>query len=115
MASTYSEKHQEALERDGYFIMRGIIDRQSVDEIKGEIESLLVASLDDGEDADNERADGKSIPGIDMFRKLGYVDRKSPAVWNHLVLNETVLDLNRRFLENDIQSRGLVGSWGYRR
>ena len=107
MAYTLTDQHKEALEQDGYFFVRGVLNHHAVEEIKGEIESLLVSNLSNKQDADNSRADGKSIVGTDMFRKLAFVDQKSPAVWNNLVLSKTAIELNTYYLGDDYQSRGV--------
>ena len=93
-------------ENDGYFVYRGLMDRDSAMQIKGvivnqvlmpEVSQTIGADADPMDPMNNNTAAGRAA----RFRKLGAVGTTSPVVWNYFYLNSALLSMARYFLGDD--------------
>ncbi|MBT3345333.1 MAG: phytanoyl-CoA dioxygenase family protein [Gemmatimonadetes bacterium] len=102
-----SDEQRVQLERDGYFIARGLLTRDQTEEIRAALLGRtreLASSGDYGNDKILEVAaqgDPDSVPLHERFRKLNALDTL-PALWNHWYAGPSVLAILSTWLGPDV-------------
>ncbi len=92
-------------DQEGYFIQRGIIDRDTAMQIKGVIRNHILApdptSAGEQRDPMDPMGDTPEARAA-RFRKLGNFCVQSPLLWHHIHTNPAILALARYFLGDDL-------------
>ncbi|MEM7032451.1 MAG: phytanoyl-CoA dioxygenase family protein, partial [Chloroflexota bacterium] len=103
MSYTITPDQLAQYESDGYFIARGLLSEKQVAKVKNRIESVLNEGVGNDLRFDNTRADKKDVMGAAMFRKLARLGRNDQTTWDNYFTADSVLDINRTFLGDNVQ------------
>lgn len=103
---TPNEKQNTQYEKDGYFIVPGLLSRDAAMQIKGVIlDHVLQPDIGEEVGADIDPANPETamdaMARAARFRKLGGLGLASPLIWQTFFVDETLMSIARYFLDAD--------------
>ena len=95
---------EQLLEDRGYFVIRNVLGQEAVQSVRTEVDRII--AVEDGFQLDRNRVDGTVHGGAAGVRAVRDRFFRSAALWEHWFTAEHVVEVQRRFVGENVRLQG---------